>query len=37
MTETIIVWTDGVVYVSTVDNNSWTPADYPQGWKAYTK
>ena len=31
------LWTDGVVYVSTVDNNSWAPADYPQGWKAYTK
>ena len=31
------LWTDGVVDVSAVDNNSWAPADYPQGWKAYTK
>ena len=24
---------EGVVYESTIDNNVWTPADYPQGWK----
>ena len=24
---------DGQVYESTVDNNVWSPADYPAGWK----
>lgn len=24
---------DGRVYESTVDNNVWSPADYPQGWQ----
>lgn len=24
---------DDPVYVSTVDNNVWSPADYPQGWE----
>lgn len=24
---------EGVVYESTIDNNVWTPTDYPQGWK----
>ena len=24
---------DGPVYESTVDNNVWSPADYPTGWK----
>ena len=24
---------DGPVYESTVDNNVWSPADYPAGWK----
>ena len=23
----------GVVYESTIDNNVWSPLDYPQGWK----
>lgn len=31
------LWTDGVVYVSTIDNNSWTPEGYPQGWTAYAE
>lgn len=25
---------DGVTYRSTIDNNVWPPADYPQGWEA---
>lgn len=24
---------NGVVYQSTIDNNSWSPTDYPQGWE----
>ena len=24
---------DDPVYISTVDNNVWSPADYPQGWE----
>lgn len=24
----------GVMYESTIDNNVWSPADYPAGWKA---
>lgn len=24
---------DTTVYESTIDNNVWSPADYPQGWK----
>lgn len=24
---------DGKVYVSKIDNNVWSPADYPQGWE----
>ena len=24
---------EGVVYESTIDNNIWSPADYPAGWK----
>lgn len=24
---------DGVIYESTIDNNIWSPADYPTGWK----
>lgn len=26
-------YTDGKVYESTIDNNSWTPDTYPQGWQ----
>lgn len=25
---------DGVIYKSTMDNNVWSPNDYPQGWEA---
>ena len=25
---------NGVVYTSLIDNNVWSPADYPQGWQA---
>lgn len=25
---------EGVHYVSLIDNNTWSPADYPQGWEA---
>ncbi len=24
---------EGQVYESTIDNNTWSPIDYPQGWK----
>lgn len=27
---------DGPVYRSTIDNNVWSPADYPQGWEVET-
>lgn len=27
-----ILYTDGLVYESTIDNNVWSPVDYPQGW-----
>ena len=26
-------WWNSEIYVSDLDNNVWTPADYPQGWK----
>jgi len=26
-------YTDGLIYESLIDNNSWSPTDYPQGWK----
>lgn len=25
---------EGTVYTSTIDNNTWSPEDYPQGWTA---
>ena len=25
---------NGTVYRSTIDNNTWKPSDYPQGWEA---
>lgn len=28
---------EDVVYESTIDNNVWTPTDYPQGWKVGSK
>lgn len=27
-----VLWTDGQVYESTIDNNVWSPASYPPGW-----
>ena len=27
-----VLWTDGLVYESTIDNNVWSPASYPPGW-----
>ena len=27
------LWSDGKVYRSTIDNNVWSPAAYPQGWQ----
>ena len=27
-----MVWTDGKVYVSTIENNAYTPETYPNGW-----
>lgn len=26
-------WWNGEIYVSVLDNNVWTPTDYPQGWE----
>lgn len=28
-----MVWTDGKIYASTMDNNAYTPESYAQGWK----
>ena len=28
---------EGVVYESTIDNNTWSPSDYPQGWEKVTE
>lgn len=28
---------DGDIYESTIDNNVWSPADYPQGWQIVTE
>lgn len=30
-----IVSYEGVLYISTIDGNVWTPTDYPQGWSVY--
>ena len=30
------VFENGLVYISTVDNNVYSPTDYPQNWKLYT-
>ena len=27
-----VLWTDGNVYESTIDNNIWSPVGYPSGW-----
>lgn len=37
MKDECVLWTDGKVYVSTIDNNVWTPEAYPAGWTAYTE
>ena len=36
MKDECILWTDGKVYVSVVDNNVYTPAEYAQNWTLYT-
>lgn len=28
-----VLWTDGAVYVSAIDNNVWSPEGYPAGWR----
>ena len=28
---------DGVVYISNMDNNVWSPSSYPQGWTKYVE
>lgn len=30
-----MIWTDGAVYISTMDANDKTPENYPQGWEKY--
>ena len=36
MKDECILWTDGKVYVSSADNNVYTPAEYAQNWTLYT-
>ena len=31
-----IVSYEGVLYISTIDNNVWSPVAYPAGWEVYT-
>lgn len=31
-----IVSYNGILYKSLIDNNTWSPVDYPAGWEAYT-
>lgn len=28
-----MLWTDGAVYISTMDNNGWTPNSYAAAWR----
>ena len=28
-------WTDGLIYQSKLEVNTWTPAEHPDGWKVY--
>ena len=37
MKDECILWTDGLVYVSNVDNNIYTPSEYAANWTVYTK
>jgi hypothetical protein len=32
-----MIWTDGLTYISNIENNSYTPEGYPQGWTLYQK
>ena len=32
-----IVSYEGVLYISTIDNNVWSPVAYPAGWEVYTE
>ena len=32
MKDEVMLYTDGKVYISLIDNNTWTPETYPQGW-----
>ena len=32
-----IVSYEGVLYISLIDNNVWSPVAYPAGWAVYTK
>lgn len=32
-----MVMLNGKVYVSKIDNNVWSPSDYPQGWQEVTE
>lgn len=35
MKDNCCLW-EGVAYRSTIDNNVWSPADYPEGWEVAT-
>lgn len=32
-----IVSYEGVLYISLIDNNVWSPVAYPAGWKEYVE
>lgn len=32
-TDDCMIWTDGHIWRSRIENNSWTPESYPQGWE----
>ncbi len=36
-TDECMIWTDGQVWISTIDNNSYTPETYATGWKLHTE
>ena len=35
MKDECILWTDGAVYVSAIENNVYTPEEYPGGWTRF--
>lgn len=35
MLDEAMAYTDGLVYISTMDNNAYSPEEYPQGWEKW--